>query len=211
MKRFVFLMAAIAFCLPATAFAQQPPISRTNQTAAAANKPSGPTVIPSGKIAVIDSGVFPTAIEEYKSQVKKLETEFGPRQKDLEALQTRYQKIVDEVNQGGSMMAKDALTKKTEEAAALEKEIKRKGEDLQADVEKRKQQVLTPLSEKVFRFLENYAQGRNIVVIFDLAVNGQVPIIISVGAGSNITDDFVKEYNKANPVAAAPPSPAPNK
>lgn len=211
MKRFVFLMAATAFCLPATAFAQQPPISRTNQPSAA-TRPSGPVVIPSGKVAVIDSSSFPATIDEYKKQIKILEAEFGQRQKDLEALTTRYQKLAEELNgPNASMLGQEVLRKKADEAAALEKEIKRKSEDLQADVDKRKQAVLGPLSEKVFRFLENYAQGRNIVVIFDLAATAQNPFIIHVAAGTNVTDDFVKEYNKANPVAATPPSPAPNK
>jgi outer membrane protein len=61
---------------------------------------------------------------------------------------------------------------------------------------------------KLFQFLQTYSQQRGIVLIINLAGAAQSGTIAYWNPGADITQDFVTEYNKANPVpgaAAAPP------
>lgn len=208
MKRFSFWLVAIAIFFPVAAFAQQPPISKTNTTAPA-QKPATPGVIPSGRVAVIDTTRFPDGIDEYKKQVTKLEDEFKVRTTDLEGIKKKLEGLEEEAK--NPAVKPEVLKQKAEQYETLKKEFQRKYEDYQADLAKRRDTVLGPLSEKVYKFLQDYATSRGIIVVFDLAANTQVPLIVTINNNANITDDFMKEYNKANPVAAAPPSPAPNR
>ncbi|MBX7222333.1 MAG: OmpH family outer membrane protein [Blastocatellia bacterium] len=201
------LLAFALFMFPVAVFAQQPPISKT--TSAPAQKPAGSTNIPSGKVVIIDTSRFSEGIDEYKKQVQKLEAEFAPRTKDLETKQKRYQELAQKLQSTG--LTPDAAKKIQEEGESLEKELKRLSEDYQTDLQKKRETVLGPLSEKIYRFLQDYSGSRGIIVVFDIAQGQTASPILVHNPQANITDDFMKEYNKVNPVAAAPPSPAPNK
>ncbi|MFY9556885.1 MAG: OmpH family outer membrane protein, partial [Blastocatellia bacterium] len=68
-----------------------------------------------------------------------------------------------------------------------------------------------PIRDKLYQFLNNYAAQRSIVLIINLAGAAQTGTLAYWNPGTDITDDFIAEYNKANPVAgapAAPPKPA---
>jgi outer membrane protein len=59
------------------------------------------------------------------------------------------------------------------------------------------------------QFLNTYAAKRNIVVVINLAGAAQSGSLAYWNPGLDITEDFVSEYNKANPVAgvtATPPA-----
>jgi hypothetical protein len=70
---------------------------------------------------------------------------------------------------------------------------------------------LQPVQQKLQDFVRDYAAKRNIVLILDLPGSYQAGIIGYFNQAIDITDDFIAEYNKANPVpgaAAAPARPA---
>ncbi len=151
--------------------------------------------IPSGKVAIIDSRAFGEGISEMKKQLDKLDAEFQPRYKDLEGLQQQLVKLDDELK-----VEKDqrVLQQKADKLQSLKKEFDRKKEDFQTDYQKRSEVSLSPLRDKVLKFLEGYASTRDIVVVFDLAPAAQAGLVF-LNPGTNITEDFIKEYNKQNP------------
>lgn len=211
MKKVLFWLFAIVILLPGSALAQQPPISKaTTNPGTTPAKPSTPAVIPTGRVAVIDTTQFPKGILEYKKELDKLEAEFQPRTKELETLKTRLDALQKEL-ENAPMMKPEVQQQKVAEYESIKKEAQRKFEDYQTDVGKRSGAVLAPLNEKISRFLQGYATSHNIVVVFDMSQNDTTRLFLAINPDSNVTDDFMKEYNKSNPVAAAPPSPAPNK
>jgi Skp family chaperone for outer membrane proteins len=107
-------------------------------------------------------------------------------------------------------MKQEVYAQKVEQAQTLKRDFERKREDYQADLQKRSELVIGPIQEKLRKFLENYASQREIVMVFDLAPAAQAGLVF-LNPGTNITDDFVKEYNKSNPVPGAPPQPEPQR
>jgi len=91
---------------------------------------------------------------------------------------------------------------------SIKKEFERKREDFQTDYQKQSELVLGPLRDKVLKFLEGYAANHDIIMVFDLAPAAQAGLVF-LNPATNITDDFIKEYNKSNPSPGAPPMPAP--
>jgi outer membrane protein len=181
-KNFGAVILAILL-LVSVSFAQQ------NKGQAAAGN------IPTGKVAFVDSRSFGEGINEMKKQLDKLENEFKPRYQEIESLQGQLVSLEEEIKKGSDARA---IQQKSEQAASLKKEFDRKREDFQADYQKRSEVVLGPLRDKVLKFLEEYANTRNIIIVFDISGVSQAGLVF-LNPGTNITEDFVKEYNKKNP------------
>jgi len=58
--------------------------------------------------------------------------------------------------------------------------------------------------DKLYQFLQTYASQRGIVMIINLAGAAQTGTLAYWNPGADVTEDFIAEYNKANPVAGAP-------
>jgi Skp family chaperone for outer membrane proteins len=182
--------------------------SAVKSAASGNNKPVAGNIplLTSGKVAVIDSRNFGEGIGEMKKQLDRLDAEFQPRTKELEGLQAQLLKLEEEIKVGGGGMKPEILRQKTDQMAGLKKDFERKREDYQADLQKRYELVLGPIQEKLRKFLESYASSREIVVVLDLAPAAQAGLLF-LNPGINITEEFIKEYNKQNPVAGAAPQP----
>ncbi|MGH9853451.1 MAG: hypothetical protein ACREBD_26725, partial [Blastocatellia bacterium] len=59
---------------------------------------------------------------------------------------------------------------------------------------------------------EQYCQQRNIAMLLEGVAAQQANLLVFISQATDITDDFMKQYNAANPAAAAaappPTSPA---
>jgi Skp family chaperone for outer membrane proteins len=204
MKYSPLWLLAVGLLFSAAAFAQQPPLNRNQPQA---STPAKTTAVPAGKVAIINTLAFGDKIDEFKRQAQKLEQEFKPQTDELDKLQKKYEDLQKKASDPN--IQPDVARKVQEEGLNIEKEIKRKSEDLKDAAAKRQEITLNPLREKVFKFMESYAANHGIVLIFDVGVMysantlGTLPYI---SPSSDITDDFIKEYNKANPVAAAAPA-----
>jgi Skp family chaperone for outer membrane proteins len=206
MSKRLFALVLTIFAATTVAFGQGSAVKNAAQ--GNQNNPGGAAAVVSGKVAIIDSRAFPEGIGEYKKQLDKLEAEFQPRTKDLESLQQSLVKADEELKTGGANMDPKIYQQKVDNLQGLKKDFERKREDYQADLQKRSEVVLGPVRDKVLKFLEGYASTRDISVVFDLAPAAQAGLVF-MNPGTNITDDFIKEYNKVNPVPSAPPQPAP--
>jgi Skp family chaperone for outer membrane proteins len=208
MSKRLFVLLFTIFAAATVTFAQGSAVKNAAQgNQGAANKSAAAA---SGKVSIIDSRQFPEGIGEYKKQLDKLEAEFQPRTKDLEAVQTNLVKADEELKAGGANMDPKIYQQKVENLQSLKKDFERKREDYQADLQKRSEVVLGPVRDKVLKFLEVYASQHEISVVFDLAPAAQAGLVF-LNPGTNITDDFIKEYNRQNPVPSAPPQPAPSR
>jgi outer membrane protein len=71
--------------------------------------------------------------------------------------------------------------------------------------------ITQPVYDKVGKFLEGYCQQRGIVMVLEGGAAQQAGILIFAAQNSDITDDFIKEYNKANPAGGGAAAAAPKK
>jgi Skp family chaperone for outer membrane proteins len=201
MKFIKFSITTIALlCLSAGASAQQ------TSTGPAAGAPTA--TLRKGKIALINSAAFQSEIAEYKAKIEAINRQFEPRTKDLQSLVDRIAALENTLKTQGQVLTPANVAERTEQLEAMKREHQRKQEDLQIEGRRALEQAITPLNQKLGKFLQDYTAKRGITVIIDVANEGEANFLVWADPRIIITRDFINEYNKAHPVAPAPASPA---
>ena len=200
MKIRLWLVAAVlAATVPTIAMAQGP----AAPTAPRATTGAGAAAPVDGKIAVINTGAFADKILELKSKADVVNKQYEPRFKALQAKKQQIDTLEADIKKQQGVVSQEVLARMTDQYTQLTTQFKREGEDLQAEYNKAAQTSLQPVQQKLQDFVRDYSAKRNIVLILDLPGSYQAGIIGYFNQAIDITDDFIAEYNKANPVPGA--------
>jgi len=154
------------------------------------------------KIALLSFLALREAIGELKQRYDKLQSEFGPRANEIDSLQNSIEAKEKVLSENTNLKPQEAR-RLTDEVEQLKREYKRKLEDSQEMAQKRESEETGPVLEKISDFLEKYCQKHAITHVFDVGRLQETGVALYAAPGTNITEDFVKEYNKANPVPTA--------
>ncbi len=205
MKIFRTIFAAtLMTAAAALAVNAQPAATRPAATTPAA--PAASAQLGEAKIALIDTGAFADekqGIARMIAAVKRVETQFQTVRTELQGMRTNLDRLTKEINDTKGVADQTALARKAEQAEALDKEIKRKAEDAQANYQKAMRDALNPVQTDILKALEAYAKARGITVIIDAA---QVPILYAT-PNMDITAAFIADYNSRNPATASTAAP----
>ena len=179
--------------------------ARAQQPAA----PAKPPVAPAKRLALINSGQLQEQIGEYKAKIDELNRRYEPQVKGLQDMADRISALESTIKSQSNVLTPARVAEMTEQLAQMKREYQRRGEDLQADGERAKNQALDPVKKKMSTFMQDFAAKRGIAVMVDIAAAFESNTIVWYDTRADITQEFVAEYNKANPVAgaAAPPKP----
>ena len=169
--------------------------------------PQGRAAVPKGKVAFINTGVFQDQIGEFKARVEALNRQFEPRVRDLQSKGERVAALENTIKTQSGVLTPAKLAETNEQLEREKREYQRKQEDLEADGNRAKDQMLGPIREKLTKFVEAYTEKRSITMLIDLANAIQSNTIVWFDQRADVTQDFVAEYNKTNPVSAAPAPP----
>jgi outer membrane protein len=186
---------AISALLSLAAFAQvtpQPPRS-TPQNPPASEAGNGAQ----GKIAIINTGAFRVGIGEFKTTLDALNKEFEPQNNELLSLQKQIDDLKNKLQTQSQNVQPSVANGWMEQGAELEKTLKRKSEDIQSLFQKRGMEVVGPIWDKINQFFNQYCQQRNIAIVMERS--GSDSLIVWAPPSADITEDFMKEYNKAHP------------
>jgi outer membrane protein len=163
-----------------------------------------PAVLPDGKIAVINTSAFPGGISELKVKYEQVENQFKDRFNRLQSLDQQLKQLENEMQAKRGVLTADKLQEMQIKYEDDKKRGQRDLEDLRSDYSKAEDVATRPVREKIYQFLQNYATQRGIVLIINLPGAAQTGSLAYWSPGADITQDFITEYNKANPVAGAP-------
>jgi Skp family chaperone for outer membrane proteins len=141
-----------------------------------------------------------------KQKYEKLNTEFAPRYQELQSMQTKMEAIQAQLEKASTLNAQQ-VRKLQEDGAALKKEYDRKTEDYQELARRREEQETGATYAKVNEVLNKFAAQHGLTLILEAGRAGEAGVIVYLNPKADITDAFMNEYNKANPVAAATPAP----
>jgi Skp family chaperone for outer membrane proteins len=195
---------AISALLSLVAYAQPTPqpSRSTPQTAPASGGATGAQ----GKIAIINTAAFRAGIVEFKTKLEALNKEFEPQNGELANLQKQIDDLKNKVQTERSKVQPSVLNGWMEQGADLEKTLKRKSEDYQLLFQKRGRETVGPVMDKINKFLEQYCQQRNIAIVLERSSGEFGNLVAWAPSAAEITEDFMNEYNKANP-SSTPPAP----
>ena len=192
----------------ASAQSNPPSTAAAKPGAAATAKPAAPAAsaaIPSTRIAFVNTEAFgdeKVGISRYVAGLKAVELEFQPRQNELVALQSRITSISEEVAKlNADRAAAATVQSKVDEGQKLQVDLKRLTEDAQAAFRKRSEEVMTPIMQDIGKSLEQFAVQRNITMLLD--ISKMASAILTLNPTADVTQAFIADYNRRNPVAAA--------
>jgi len=154
------------------------------------------------KVAIVDSLVFRDEVLELKAKYEKLQAEFAPKARDLESMQTSIANKQKVAQENKTLTAQQAQ-KLSDEIEQLKKEYNRSLQDSQDLAGKLEKTETDDVYEKLSKFLEQYCAKHGITTVFDARRLQDTGVVVYAAPMSNITKDFISEYNKANPVQTA--------
>lgn len=199
----LFFAVALLSALSLAALAQTPtPPARTTANPAPATATGGTGA--EGKIGVLNTAAFRNGLNDLKAKLDALNTEFEPKKKELEALQADIENLKNKINAQGNTVSAAVRNGWVEEGTDKERRFKRLSEDYEALGQKRLGDVQGPIYDRVGKLLETYCQQRSIVLVIEAGAAQNAGVLLFAAAATDITEDFMKEYNKANPGGAAP-------
>jgi Skp family chaperone for outer membrane proteins len=198
----VFVLLLIASVSAAAQTRPGPSGAASPRPAAPRPTPGETAAVPDTKIAFVDTTMFgdeKAGVTRYLNAVKTVQREFQPRTDELARLQSRIKAIADEITRlsGNSVVASQTIQARQEEGERLQREIKYKKEQADADVEKRYNEVVGPISADIGKALDQYASQHGLTMILD--ISKLLPAVLTVNPAMDITRAFIAEYNSKNP------------
>ncbi|MGH9844738.1 MAG: OmpH family outer membrane protein [Blastocatellia bacterium] len=158
------------------------------------------------KIAVVDVLAFRESVTELKAKYEKLTAEFQTKYRELDAMQNNI-KAKEQVLQENKNLTPQQAAKLNEEYEQLKKGYTRTLEDSQALAGRREREETEATYDKLSKFMDEYCKKHGITHVFDAGRLRETGLVVYAAAAANITDDFIKDYNKAYPAQAAAAKP----
>jgi outer membrane protein len=144
------------------------------------------------KIAIINLQQAVLQTQEIKKDSAALEAKFSPRQKTIEALQNELQDIQKQAATPNLQPGREAELQS--QFTSKQKQLKRLGEDLQADVNAERQDILGRVGRQMSDVVKKLAEDKGLDVVID------VTTALYFKPTLDLTAAATAAYDKANPV-----------
>lgn len=201
MRSFRLALTAVALTTIGVSASAQVTSGLTPQAGAA------PAALPKGKVAVVNTAMFQGQVAEFKTKIEALNRQFETRVKEVQGLGEKIAALEATIKTQASTLSPAMVAEKTEQLATMKKDYQRKGEDLQADAGRARDKAFEPIQTKLLKFASQFTAARGIVLLVDLANGLRSGTLLWYDQRSDVTQDFINEYNKANPITATPTAP----
>ena len=145
------------------------------------------------KVAIINLQQAVLGTAEIKKDSAALEAKFSPRQRTIEELQKELQDIQKQASTPNLQPGREAELQS--QFTTKQKQLKRLGEDLQADVNAERQDILGRVGRQMAEVVKKLAEEKNIDVVMD------VTNALYFKPSLDLTIAATAAYDKANPVA----------
>jgi len=158
----------------------------------------------SGKIGVINIQESIGKSAEGRKAFAELQKKYQPREQDLGRQQQDISALQDQLQKQAQTLSDEERARLTRDLEEKQKIFKRASEDANVDFQNDSQEVVRRIGQKMLRVIGDYAQQNSFALIID---NTQIPVYYAAKE-LDITDEMVKRYDAANPVAAGTTAPA---
>jgi outer membrane protein len=143
------------------------------------------------KVAIVNAQKAMADSDELKKASAAVETKFKPRQDELTKLQADLQSIEQQLASG--KLNQQAAADLQLQGQRKQRDAQRISDDLQADFEKDRQDILGKASQKMQQIIAKLAEEKGIDVIIDASQT------LYFKPTLDLTADAVAAYNKAYP------------
>jgi outer membrane protein len=153
--------------------------------------PFAATASAQAKVAIVNAQKALADSDELKKASAAVETKYKPRQDELNKLQTDLQSIEQQLASG--KLNQQAAADLQLQGQRKQRDAQRISDDLQADFEKDRQDILGKASQKMQQIIAKLAEEKGVDVIVDASQT------LYFKPALDLTADAVAAYNKAYP------------
>ena len=202
MKLRLAAAALAALLLVSVAHAQGQPASGTSSGSSAAEAAPGKIGIISFRQAIVNTA-------EGKQAQAELQSQFAPRQTELENLRKQIEEAQKRLNDGARTLSDEEKVRIARQIDQWTRLGQRKQQELQEDVEAAQDEVLQRIGGKMLDVIDRYARENGYTLIVD--VSAQSSTVLFFAPAINITQDIIRLYDQAYPLkpGAQPAQPQP--
>jgi outer membrane protein len=147
------------------------------------------------KVAVINLQRAVLESEEIQKVSVVMEAKYKPRQQDLEKIQRDLQGIQQQLQAGAGKLTPQAEADLTSQGQRKQRDFQRMSDDLQADVNAERNDILGKSTQKMGEVVKKLAEEKGYDVVVD------VTNTVYFKPALEITAEALAAYNKAYPVA----------
>jgi outer membrane protein len=150
------------------------------------------------KYAVINVRQAIVTTAEGKQASAQLQSQFAPRQGELEGLQKQITDLQNRLNNGARTLSDDEKARLQRQGDLLTHEFQRKQDDLNEEVTAAQSDIVDTIGRKMIDVLNRYAKENGLGMVLDSSAQGS-PVVYS-SAEMDVTEAIVRLYDQANPV-----------
>ena len=150
-----------------------------------------PQAIPPSRVAIINAQKSVADTQEIKKAQAALQAKYQPRQQAIESLQRDLQNIQQQLN--APNIAPDKAAELRADGTHKQKELQRLSDDLQADVNNERQDILGRAGRQMTDVVKKLAEARGIDIVIDITNT------LYFKPALDITADASAAYDKAYP------------
>jgi len=162
--------------------------------------PAG-TAATANKVGVLSVRQAIVSTSEGKQASAELQSQFSARQAELETMNKKINDLRQRLEAGRNTLSPEEQARLTREGETLAKQLQRKQEEYQEDVNAAQQDVIDRIGRKMMDVLDRYARENGYATVFD--TSAQTSPIIYASNQVDVTQDIIKLYDQAYPVKAA--------
>ena len=169
----------------------------------------------SGKIGILNVRQAIVATSEGKQASAELQSQFAPRQNELESLNKQVNDLRQQIAANQNTWNDEQKAIAQTKGQRLAQQLDRKQNEMQTDVNDAQGEVVDRIGRKMMDVLDRYARVNGFIAVFDSSAQSS-PIIYAANS-IDITQDIIRLYDQAYPVkggaapAAKPAASTPSK
>lgn len=145
------------------------------------------------KVGVINLQRAVLESAEIKKASADLEARYRPRQQKIQALEKEIQGIQQQLQAGQGKLTPQAEADLNIQGQRKQREMQRLNEDLQADVDRERNEILTGSSRRMGEVVRQIAEAKALDVVIDVSNT------IYFRPALDITSEAIAAYDKAHP------------
>jgi outer membrane protein len=131
---------------------------------------------------------------EAQKALSSLQTQFAPRESQLQTLNREVEALRKKIDTAGEKAPNAEITTDVATLDRKEKQLQRQAEDLRQDSQTESQQVFQHFAQRVFVFLQTYAQQKGYSAVIERGSDTS-PVVWYVADSLDITDQLIKAYD----------------
>ncbi len=159
-----------------------------------------PAVAQELKIGYVNSERVLREAAPAQAAQKKLEAEFGKRQREMTEAEARLKAAADRLEKDGPTLAAAERSRRERELVDQDRDLQRKRREFQEDLNQRRNEELSAVVERANRAIKQIFDSEK----YDLILQE----VVFAGPRVDITDKVIRVLNAPAPAATAP-APAP--